>query len=288
MNDTPEDPRLPEPGGGEDDTNPIEPAAELPAELPAEPPHESVELPPLAPLGDLPPLDGDGDPPKRHIVTRGRLAVVAVAALMLLGGTAFAVTSGGDDTDDDDGGIASVDDSESDDDDSDGSSGSGDRPSQEEMQDAMLEFAQCMRDHGVDMPDPEFDEGGGGGMRIGGGGPDGAGPNQDEWEAADEACSSIMDDIRGQRTPPSPEELAEMQDKLLVMAQCMRDRGYDMPDPQISTEGGIEISIGAEEGGTGGPRPDQDEEWMKDQEECSEEAGMEGPEGARPGMVGGG
>lgn len=281
MNDTPDDPRLPEPGGGEDDTTPIEPAAdppaEMPAEMPAEPPYDSVELPPLAPLGDdLPPLDGDGDPPKRRLLSGGRLAVAAVLVLVLLGGAALAATSGGDD-DSDDGtdGIASVDGSEGDDD-SDDSSGSGDRPTEEEMQDAMLEYAECMRDNGIDMPDPEFSEDGGGfsvGARPGA---DGA-PGSEEWEAAEEACGSIMEDVRGEMTPPSAEELAELEDKLLAMAQCMRDKGHDMPDPQVSGDGGgIEIAIGSDKPGEGGgPQPGEEDEWMADQDACSEEAGLE-------------
>ncbi len=32
----------------------------------------------------------------------------------------------------------------------------------------MLAFAACMREHGVDMPDPDLSGGGGGGFRIGG------------------------------------------------------------------------------------------------------------------------
>ena len=36
-----------------------------------------------------------------------------------------------------------------------------------EMQDKMLEFAKCMRDNGVDFPDPDF-SGGGGRIQIGG------------------------------------------------------------------------------------------------------------------------
>ncbi len=34
------------------------------------------------------------------------------------------------------------------------------RPDMSEMQDQMLAFSQCMREHGVDMPDPEFSEDG--------------------------------------------------------------------------------------------------------------------------------
>src|SRR5262245_16207958 len=49
---------------------------------------------------------------------------------------------------------------------------SNDRPSAEESQQAMLDFAKCMREHGVDMPDPEFQGNGtgkGGFVKVNGG-----------------------------------------------------------------------------------------------------------------------
>ena len=54
----------------------------------------------------------------------------------------------------------------------------------------MLAFAKCMREHGVDMPDPEFGNGGGTVM-IGG---DGIAFDSPTFKAADEACRSIVDD----------------------------------------------------------------------------------------------
>src|SRR5215207_9265459 len=36
-----------------------------------------------------------------------------------------------------------------------------------DTQQAMLDFAKCMREQGIDMPDPEFDESGKGGITIG-------------------------------------------------------------------------------------------------------------------------
>ena len=103
---------------------------------------------------------------------------------------------------------------------------------EEERQEAMLAFAQCMRDHGVDMPDPEFDGDGRGvrgAIRVGGderprsgglrSGPDGLrGPPRGR------AGSFGVDD---------PEQRAEMQEQLLAFSQCIRDHGIDMPDPQF-------------------------------------------------------
>jgi hypothetical protein len=64
----------------------------------------------------------------------------------------------------------------------------------------MLEFAQCMREHGIDMPDPQQ----GGGIRIqrnsDGNVTNGEGvidPESPEFQAAEEACRPILgDDVR--------------------------------------------------------------------------------------------
>lgn len=58
------------------------------------------------------------------------------------------------------------------------------------FQDALLEYAQCMRDQGIDYPDPALSEGGG---FIGGG--EGFDPNDPDFQAADEACRPILDDV---------------------------------------------------------------------------------------------
>lgn len=284
MNETPEDPRLPDEGGG--DEEPTE-ETDLPpaAELPAEPPYEPVDLPPLSSLGDLPPLD-DVVTEKRRVFSGGRLAVAAVVVLALIGGTAFALTSGGDDDSDDDG-IASVDDSEGEGA-SDSSSGSGDgEVSEAEFEDAMLDYAQCMRDNGIDMPDPEFDNGSGrGGMAITGGpGADGTGPSKEEFEAAEEKCSPIMEEVRGEMEAPSAEEVAELQDQLIEAAQCMRDKGYDMPDPEVSSDGGMRIAIGSED--EPGAYDFEDPQFQEDMGECNEKAGLdEGPMGKPADEVG--
>lgn len=49
--------------------------------------------------------------------------------------------------------------------------GQGGRGISPEFQDALVEFAECMREHGVDMPDPVFDENGRITQSLGGGRP---------------------------------------------------------------------------------------------------------------------
>lgn len=55
------------------------------------------------------------------------------------------------------------------------------------FEDALVEYTQCMRDNGVDMPDPDF-SGNGGIIDLGGSGMEG-----DDFEAADAICRSVFD-----------------------------------------------------------------------------------------------
>ena len=59
-------------------------------------------------------------------------------------------------------------------------------PEVSEMEDLLVEYAGCMRDNGVDMPDPDFS---GGSVMIDLGIAD---PNDPTFQAADEACRSIL------------------------------------------------------------------------------------------------
>jgi hypothetical protein len=127
------------------------------------------------------------------------------------------------------------------------------------------------------MPDPEIGEDGGVMIRAGGPGGEGeaGGPGDEEWEAANEECQPIMDEAMPE-VEIDPEEQAEMQDRLVEVAQCMRDRGYDMPDPEVDENGRVTMQIGGPGGGdveSAGPDGDQ----QHDMEECEAEAGMEGP-----------
>lgn len=291
MDETPDDPRPPDEVG--DGTPTLRPPGQLPPDDPA-PPGPLDDLPPLGddpapldPLGNLPPLDDDAIPldGRRRTLGGWRLAAAGVAVLALIGGgAAFALGGGGDDGDDATDGVASVDGGENTPDEVDAiEGGNGSRTPDPEFQDAMLEYAECMRDNGVDMPDPEFEGGGGVVMRRGSpGDPDDGGlmgPGNAEWEAAQEECGPIMDDVGPMGDPPSAEEQAEMQDQLVAMAECMRGKGYDMPDPEVSSDGGVGIRVGS---GAGGDEMDG-EQFNEDQQECNDEAGLEnGPMGGPP------
>ena len=114
----------------------------------------------------------------------------------------------------------------------------------------MLEYAQCMRDNGIDMPDPQFDEDGG--VTRSASRPDsGIDPESEEFKAAEEECRPIMEEVRPDMEL-SPEEQAEMQDRLTAMAECMREQGHDMPDPQVDDDGGVRVTRGGPASGSGG------------------------------------
>src|SRR3954454_19915665 len=70
------------------------------------------------------------------------------------------------------------------------SASSSGNPSQAEVRKAMLDFARCMRQNGVDMPDPKF-EGNRGTM----GGPGGRPENPDTVRAAEKACAKYRDAV---------------------------------------------------------------------------------------------
>ena len=104
----------------------------------------------------------------------------------------------------------------------------------------LLEFAQCMRDNGVDFPDPVVEADGTivFGRRPGGGagGQDSEGlqaigrdPN---LPAARAACSEHIEGLAlGPGGQNFDEARVELMDRLLEFAQCMRDNGVDVPDP---------------------------------------------------------
>jgi hypothetical protein len=141
-------------------------------------------------------------------------------------------------------------------------------PSQQDPEEAALEFAQCMREHGVDMPDPSPN----GGITLN------ARPGDEQKiQEAQEACAPLLEDARPQLTE---EQRIAMQEGFLAFARCMREHGIDFPDPQFG-EGGTFMQ--RFRGGQGGPGPD-DPEFQEAQEACQpilEEARREAglPEG---------
>jgi hypothetical protein len=96
-----------------------------------------------------------------------------------------------------------------------------------------LDFAKCMREHGIDMPDPEVDDQGRIKVRVGAGGA-GKRPDPQKLEAAQKACGSLMGGGGDGPAQLDPED----RDAMVAFARCMREHGIDMPDP---TGGGLTV-----------------------------------------------
>ncbi|HKB19520.1 MAG TPA: hypothetical protein VKC65_00815 [Gaiellaceae bacterium] len=109
------------------------------------------------------------------------------------------------------------------------SSGSG-GASPRERREAELKFARCMREHGVDIPDPvngRFD------LKLKPG-------DQKNAEAAQRACAKYLQSVAPRI---SPEEQTKMRQAALDYAKCMRDHGIEMADPQFQEGGGMTMRM---------------------------------------------
>jgi hypothetical protein len=120
-------------------------------------------------------------------------------------------------------------------------------------QQAALDFARCMREHGVNMPDPEVDEQGRIRVRIGAGG-GGERPDPKKLEAAQQACGDLMGGGDGDRQLDPAER-----DAMVAFARCMREHGIDMPDP---TGDGLMLRRDGDQG------PDPDSEKFQQAEQA--------------------
>jgi hypothetical protein len=113
----------------------------------------------------------------------------------------------------------------------DGATSGADRESK--AREAALKYAQCMREHGVDMPDPQFSDGGGVLQR----GPDGDTPREKARDA-EQACRKHMEEAE----PPklSEEQQEEFKQAALAHARCMREHGIEnFPDPTFGGDGRV-------------------------------------------------
>jgi hypothetical protein len=153
----------------------------------------------------------------------------------------------------------------------------------EDPQEILLDYTECMRDEGIDLPDPDFSGGAGGGARIQLG-PNGIDPDDPKFQAAREKCEPILETLQ-QRFDPARQE--EFQDAALEFAKCMREHGIDVPDPDFSDGAPGRRREGGPFGDSG-IDPD-DPKVQAAREECDEVfADLGGRFGGGPGGVGGG
>lgn len=101
---------------------------------------------------------------------------------------------------------------------------------------ALLAFASCMRENGVEaFPDPALNADGSVDFGASSGDPF-ADVDNDTAEAAVNAC---IGELEGVAFAPggSDFDLTEIQDALVEFAACMRDNGIDFDDPDLSNFG---------------------------------------------------
>lgn len=136
-----------------------------------------------------------------------RRALTAAVFALLIGGCASNPDAGG--------GVASV-------------SGTSQPTAQQQSSDGKSdddknrEFARCMREHGVDVPDPEPGQRG---ITV-------KEPNPEKAKPAQEACRHLLPN-GGAPERMDPEQL----DRAREQAKCMREHGVDMPDPDPNNLG---------------------------------------------------
>jgi hypothetical protein len=145
----------------------------------------------------------------------------------------------------------------------DGTSAS-ERPSDAEFERAREAYAQCMREQGIDFPDPSS----------------GDGPSLERIDAppekmreAEEACAKHRENI------PQPElseaQQQEFKEAALDHARCMREQGIDFPDPTFSEDGRAELRLERRRG-----VDPNDADFREAQEACADK--LEGVMERRP------
>ena len=151
---------------------------------------------------------------------------------------------------------------------------SADEVTDEELAELAIEYAQCFRDHGIDMPDPEI-------------GPDGAiadgydfnpeesGASRETIVAAEEACQPIADRAGAAGDQADPEQQQKDLDAMVEVAECMRAKGFDVGDPVLRDDGGIAAQAGLDQDAT----PEEKQAHQDATKACQEEVGMTGNPG---------
>ncbi len=161
--------------------------------------------------------------------------------------------------------------------------GEGTEDAELTREEALLAFTACLRDQGVDIEDPTVDADGNVRLSRPGGQSGQPGPGGDDtFREARAACADLLEDAA--LGFGGDVDRTELEDNLVVFAECMRDNGYDMPDPDFS-------AFGPGQGG-GGPfgEVDRDDPAFQAAAEACEDilAGFgRGPGGGRTGGGGG-
>lgn len=101
--------------------------------------------------------------------------------------------------------------------------------------DQAFEHRKCLREHGLDVPEPKPGEEGVG-LTIGG-----DGMSKEKMEQAFKACQDKAGGAGFGKEPTQADK-----DKALAYARCMRENGFNMPDPKF--DGGAQQALPVPQG----------------------------------------
>jgi hypothetical protein len=122
--------------------------------------------------------------------------------------------------------------------------GESGRPGEE----AELAHAQCMRDHGLDWPDPEFVDGEWELPRL----DEDIDLESPDYRSAETECAQVRQQAQPEGGDDlSPDDRARLEgemDRMLEFAACMRDQGLEFPDPVMDDDGTISGAAGPMDG----------------------------------------
>lgn len=106
-----------------------------------------------------------------------------------------------------------------------------DTPTDQTNEELALEFTQCMRDEGVDLPDPTVNADGSIQL-FQPGAISNIDPDDPAVANAVEVCGDLI--AGASFLPGAGLDQSEIEDRLLGFAQCLRDLGFDVDDPDLS------------------------------------------------------
>ncbi len=101
-------------------------------------------------------------------------------------------------------------------------------PTSKSQSDVLLQYAQCMRDNGVQIPDPKPNDPSS--LYVG------VDKNSPAFKSANKVCGSILQGVVEDRKNNNGKDARQQQDKLLALAQCLREHGVTVPDPVAGAE----------------------------------------------------
>jgi hypothetical protein len=109
---------------------------------------------------------------------------------------------------------------------------------------ALLDYAACMRKHGVPMKDPTFNAGGGGVTFSATGRVD-----AHTQRVAQQACGHYMQKVGANGKKPSAADQARFRQAALAQARCMRAHGItNFPDPKFGANGEASMQFNKDSG----------------------------------------